>query len=836
MKFIEDELIKHFEVWYKTYCVNSAKDIYRKEFTLENLNGMGKKSFIDLFTQFSRSGGMVQSGGQRFAAKFEEYMENNYNEFKKFILEPFGKTFDLKSWIKRVTKDHKYFGIGTATIYLNKLDPYAYPIKNDKSINGLIKLGYDINPNMQDVHLYPEVLDITRSILAEYPDFKDNSKLDKFLEFIMIDAGEKLAAKFLRENDEGFWIFQCNPSIYDLKLNLQQNKVTDWQIGGHKSRIKAGDKGIIWVTGNESGCYVFIDIISAPYQVEGVTRAKIKIDLDISEKPILERIIKKEPWFNNFKGGNQGTTFDMTKREYQKLRELAGYTTKRSTVKEENMSKTSKMLNKIYFGPPGTGKTYKVIEEVLRTVLTDKESKELNWENRSLVVNKFKELRRMGYIEMVTFHQSYSYEEFIEGIRPDTNSGTLTYETKSGVFKTFVDKNKTDITQIDNPFNGEIDKLNFFKVSLGDTTKPEEDEIYQYCIEKGRIAIGYGEGLDFNLSNDRESIKKQLEGKIKNIDNDNYNITSVHYLKNVLKVGDIIIVSEGLHSFRAIGMVKSDKYFFEKEMPFAQQREVTWLKVFESSLPVKLVSKGQFSQATIYRIEKKRLNFSAISEILSGNTSVLKRNIAFVIDEVNRGNISKIFGELITLLEADKRDGEENGVPVQLPYSNDDFILPKNLYLFGTMNTTDRSIAMMDMALRRRFNFIEVRPDFNQPKVPKTVGTIQLKEIMESINLKISILLGSDFQIGHSYFMNGKADDCNSLKQTWFTEIIPLLKEYFHDEPKKLKALIGPFMFIHENKLEIPGFEYLSEEGNSETIDPKIPDNDFSALMNLLIK
>ena len=168
----------------------------------------------------------------------------------------------------------------------------------------------------------------------------------------------------------------------------------------------------------------------------------------------------------------------------------------------------------------------------------------------------------------------------------------------------------------------------------------------------------------------------------------------------------------------------------------------------------------------------------------------LNKNYVLIIDEINRGNISKIFGELITLLEPTKRLGEVEELKIRLPYSGEEFGVPKNLYILGTMNTADRSIALLDIALRRRFNFIEMPPRYNLLKPINTeTNEINLQELLKAINTRIEILLDKDHLIGHSYFVNIKSFD--DLKEVFRNSIIPLLQEYFYDDFEKIRVVLN---------------------------------------------
>ena len=183
----------------------------------------------------------------------------------------------------------------------------------------------------------------------------------------------------------------------------------------------------------------------------------------------------------------------------------------------------------------------------------------------------------------------------------------------------------------------------------------------------------------------------------------------------------------------------------------------------------------------------------------------LDNNYAIFIDEINRGNISSIFGELITLIEEDKRLDEENYIPVKLPYSGEDFGVPPNLYIFGTMNTADRSVEALDTALRRRFSFSEMNPKPKKLSDPNfKCDGINLEKMLESINLRIEKLLDKDYRIGHSYFMNieNRRNPLAELKVIFKNKILPLLQEYFYGDWGKIILVVGKnFVDVKEDEV-----------------------------------
>ncbi|HAN0534005.1 TPA: AAA domain-containing protein, partial [Campylobacter jejuni] len=190
---------------------------------------------------------------------------------------------------------------------------------------------------------------------------------------------------------------------------------------------------------------------------------------------------------------------------------------------------------------------------------------------------------------------------------------------------------------------------------------------------------------------------------------------------------------------------------------------------------------------------------------------ILKSYI-IIIDEINRGNVSKIFGELITLIEPSKRIGEKEELKVKLPYSGEEFGVPKNVYIIGTMNTADRSITSLDTALRRRFEFIEMMPDVS--KLSMDCEGINLQELLKAINTRIEYLLDREKTIGHAFFIG--VENLNDLKKVFQNKIIPLLQEYFYNDYALINAVLNDNGMIFEDKKDD---KYLQKIKNLDSVN-----------------
>ena len=203
-----------------------------------------------------------------------------------------------------------------------------------------------------------------------------------------------------------------------------------------------------------------------------------------------------------------------------------------------------------------------------------------------------------------------------------------------------------------------------------------------------------------------------------------------------------------------------------------------------------------------------------------------------VIDEINRANISKVLGELITLLEEDKREGMDNEITLTLPYSGKNFSLPQNLYILGTMNTADRSIALLDTALRRRFDFEEMMPKPDLLDRARESTQVDLPEVLRTINKRIEYLKDRDHLIGHAWLMNAK--DRDDLDQIMRNKIIPLIAEYFHDDWQNVRAILGGTDdFVTSEKLSVPpGLEAAYEHRYSWKINEEFREDAYANLIS----
>lgn len=548
-----------------------------------------------------------------------------------------------------------------------------------------------------------------------------------------------------------------------------------------------------------------------------VTRNDIKCTFDLLSKYKLEGVPtytndkdKNMEWLKNSNGlltyfkENLSTNsgYDICtlpweiKKYLEKLDEKKEDPQKETDIKEPY----THPLNLILYGPPGTGKTYNTVNEAL-SIIEGKKIEELQKEDRGKVLERFNKYKEDGQIVFTTFHQSLSYEEFIEGIKPippdqqesysiiaehSSNASNpkfgngrtvienlplMTYKVTDGIFSKVVKKaastfydnvssNKVDFDDLWDQFCQKIKKGNTLKSKTGVNQTVADIKPHKIYFNKPDGTINT---VNYVLSDKLKKLFEKFKDNYSNLQgfNDEF--------RNVIGGCNTTFYWTALH---AICEFLKNEYKRDSELVLSDDIIFENLKIKDY-------------------IEKK------------GKPYVL------IIDEINRGNVSQIFGELITLIEEDKRttkwdkdkkqyvDNPEK-ITVKLPYSPDEepFGVPGNLYIIGTMNTADRSVEALDTALRRRFEFKEMMPnskikDENGMMLfyDREICGVKLGKLMDTINERIRVLKDREHQIGHSYFMKCKTED--DLKNVFKNNIVPLLQEYFYGNYAYIGLVLG---------------------------------------------
>jgi 5-methylcytosine-specific restriction protein B len=441
-------------------------------------------------------------------------------------------------------------------------------------------------------------------------------------------------------------------------------------------------------------------------------------------------------------------------------------------------------LNSILYGPPGTGKTYSVVPYAV-AIIENKPLADIKKEadeDYAKVYKRYLKYKDDGLIAFTTFHQSFGYEEFIEGIRPvvteeeGSESGRdIKYEIHDGIFKSFCDKAGIPLSAGDDVDWGIGKNPTVWKVSLEGTG---DNKTRADCMKNNHIRIAWDEYGE-TISDAMDYSKKG--GK---------NVLNAFY--NGMQIGDIVLSCYSARTIDAIGVIVGDPVWNDEYPNYKRLRSVKWLA---KGLNENIVAINGGKTLTLSSVYKLSVSVLDIIQLLRKNkaleTICKVQNRVFIIDEINRGNISKIFGELITLIEKSKRIGEKEEIRTKLPYSGQDFGVPENVYILGTMNTADRSIALIDTALRRRFSFTEMQPDFSVLS-GISVGDLAIDKMLETLNKRITALYDREHTIGHSFFLPLKErQTLDKLAEIFENKIIPLLQEYFHDDYEKIRLVLG---------------------------------------------
>ena len=492
-------------------------------------------------------------------------------------------------------------------------------------------------------------------------------------------------------------------------------------------------------------------------------------------------------------------------------------------------------LNTILCGPPGTGKTYDTFRRCVKIC----DGRELEGEELRARYDELMELER---IQFVTFHQSYGYEEFVEGIRPQSQGGQISYAVEDGILKRMARAAMQAQPDVDGEQPRTMpsfdDIWSRLERDVPRVVRGKSGKEYELEIAHDKVVLRPRDGGQ-GRSKTKAYIRKMWElrehlgrprtatpARMRELLGRTTTPYSLWVIYNEMwqlayggeqefdrLTGDIalrqlhgtprdaLFLMEGAYQPEPKSGSIIDRIYQilgDSGEPMAGARIVEAAHGF--TRPNGNVMHDTEIVSTLrWLVEKERLHMavprlgdavpSSKTETCTPNPHDDRCNFVLVIDEINRANISKVMGELITLLEEDKREGAENEITVTLPYSREPFTLPSNLHILGTMNTADRSIALLDTALRRRFRFEEIspQPDLLQDAAERT--KVDLPSVVIAINKRIEYLVDRDHLIGHAWFMDAK--DRADVDGVMRHKVIPLIAEYFYDDWSKVRAVLG---------------------------------------------
>jgi 5-methylcytosine-specific restriction protein B len=395
------------------------------------------------------------------------------------------------------------------------------------------------------------------------------------------------------------------------------------------------------------------------------------------------------------------------------------------SVSSSTKAAQSTSLNQILYGPPGTGKTYTTIDKALEII--EPTFYEENRHDREVLKEQFDILIKANRIGFVTFHQSFSYEDFVEGIKASTGEDSqVSYDVEDGIFKTMSERASSTVgnTISADVFDDAVTQLQL--------RCEESDERLEMKTVRGKKYE-----IEFSGGNTFKVFPHSTENE-----NPNY-VASIANVRKLYLTGS----KDGIYNSSYVEGV------------------LNYLK-------------NQFNLTD--------------PNLAASTTQAPSQAFVLIIDEINRGNIANIFGELITLIEPSKRSGGGETIAVRLPYSKTKFSVPSNLYIIGTMNTADKSLAQVDIALRRRFEFHEMMTDYGVlAKIPIIDG-INIIELVTAINERIELLYDREHTVGHSFFLPLMQEPTlANLSNIFQLQILPLLEEYFFEDWERVGQVLG---------------------------------------------
>lgn len=587
------------------------------------------------------------------------------------------------------------------------------------------KIGLELNENNHGEKLFENPQDIISNLNFFITEVRNHAltlldELGLSEEYVISEADFQKNLNRIQDIKLGINT-SLNYTFQELTLDFENFLNTNNQIY-HDLKVGKKGKQYFWISDRAK---IIGDII-AHYEIilrKGILKVEVHFEGTQKQKDIFHKSLNSLPSKTSFFDWNKSKSitfiedFELkTPDLVLKLANALKYidealgnrlrTIKNSIIIDNNKMKTiiNFPLNQILYGPPGTGKTYNTVLEAAK-IVTGNDA--ITYDDALKIFND-----NLGnQIEFITFHQNYSYEDFIQGIRPDTENGKeLTFEKKDGVFKRIADRALDNLLASENPARVKKDFDLVFNELIQPLNEGDIEEIEIKMKKSSFFITEVGEkSIDF-----RKSF------------GDSKHTLSINTLRKMYNSGSNDIILGGLQPY------------------------------YNPILSL-LLEKGK-----------------------SQEIAVPIKNYVIIIDEINRANISRVFGELITLIEDDKRSHGAIPMRVTLP-SGDPFIVPSNLYIIGTMNTADKSIALLDIALRRRFDFVPMYPLYEGLEKP-----INDVEILQKINDAILSRKNHDFTIGHAYFMGMDY----TLENTINKKVIPLLLEYFMNDEKEVTSIL----------------------------------------------
>lgn len=578
-----------------------------------------------------------------------------------------------------------------------------------------------------------------------------------------------------------YWLFQANPKVFRLRDALQAEALKSFAVTSHAKDISVGDKVVLWQSGRLPACFGLATVIAAagdyPIDTEEASffveqpieaqRVMLRVEYNLWQKPVTRDIVLADEVLSQLPVGLPGTNFAITEAQYKQMEQWAQRIdlVAEPAVTYEPRQAVDHPLNLILYGPPGTGKTYQAVNHAL-SIIEGRPMEELALEERAFLKRRFDEYLGAGQIAFVTFHQAFAYEDFVEGIKPLATQEGLSYVIQDGIFKLMCN-----------------DARNMFIETLLNEQPPPA-----FQLQFSRL---YAEFLAF--------LKTPAFTYFQTADNKRL------FLHRVLPYGNLAVRPEKsftvytiqkkllrklYHRFESVEEMMADEalpHMVGTKDTSAYIAIMAALHQFEVDYHMQQIVQQQWTpdgESALDVIE----DVAALSDQLIAKC----KRFVLIIDEINRGNVPAIFGDLITLIESDKREGRLEAISVVLPYSKTYFSIPPNIFILGTMNSSDRSTAQLDLALRRRFAFKALYPDPSLlPKlaISPMIAGINLEKLLAAINSRIEVLLDRDFAIGHAYFL--EIDTLDGLKEVFAQSVIPLLEACFYGDLQKIGWVLG---------------------------------------------